>query len=207
MSVSAVSPCGDPLWFVQLGNAGVDSSPAITAAGITLSQQSFGLRAIDPDGALLWEQPLQNTVPSPTVGPDGHIYVGNGPELRAFDAGGALLWSVTPGSGPAILAWIAIGPDGTLHVVDPYDGVAIHAVNPENGAVLWSHAKGGHLGAPPVVGADGVVYAALHNSLYAYAPDGTELWTLNKGQCGPVTIGADGTTYVICGSTLYALGP
>jgi outer membrane protein assembly factor BamB len=67
--------------------------------------------------------------------------------------------------------------------------------------------KGGGHGAPPVVGADGVVYVPLDEGLYAYQADGTELWALNGGRCGPVAIGADGTTYVVCDSTLYALGP
>jgi outer membrane protein assembly factor BamB len=191
-----------------LGSFGIDSSPAIAPGGAIFVGALPSFASLTPSGAVGWTTAQQNSLATPTIAPDGTIYAGNGQTLRALTPGGAVIWSKTLGADPAAFEWVAIGPDGTLYVVDTYDSAAVYAVSPQDGAVKWAFNVGGNYGSAPVVGADGIVYVSLDQTLYALRPDGTQLWAFDVGgACGTPAIGADGTTYVVCGAKLYALGP
>lgn len=201
---------GGSSWSINLSSVGLDSSPAIAPNGAIFVSTASAFVSVDPNGSIAWNHafPQQNTLPTPTIAPDGTIYVGDGPTLHALTPAGAELWSATPGADPAILEWVAIGPDGTLYVVDTYDSAAIYALSPQDGSVKWAFNVGGNYAGAPVVGADGIVYVSLDQALYALRPNGTQLWTFDvDAACGTPAIGADGTTYVVCGGKLYALGP
>ena len=135
---------------------------------------------------------------SPTVGPDGAVYVATaGGQLFAVGADGQTRW--TAQTGPAIKSAAALAPDGTVY--QPSSDGNLYAVSPQ-GQVKWSFDFGQHLGsaplvvsatpgpggggggasgvgsgASPTVARDGTVYIGANNSnLYAITPDGSMKW-------------------------------
>jgi outer membrane protein assembly factor BamB len=134
---------------------------------------------------------------SPTVGPDGTIYVANSTGLLfAVAANGSVKW--TAQTGATVKSAPALASDGTVYHATS-DG-NMYAVSPQ-GPVKWKFNFGEHLGptplltaegggpgggggatgigsgASPTVGPDGTVYIGANNSnMYAVGPDGSMKW-------------------------------
>jgi outer membrane protein assembly factor BamB len=135
---------------------------------------------------------------SPTVGPDGTIYVANSAgQLFAIAANGSVRW--TAQTGPAIKSAPALALDGTVYHASS-DG-RLYAVSAQ-GQVKWTFDFGAHLGptplvtsqgtgpggggggasgigsgASPTVGPDGTIFIGANNSnMYAVLPDGNLKW-------------------------------
>jgi outer membrane protein assembly factor BamB len=137
---------------------------------------------------------------SPTLGPDGTIYVlsGNG-RLSVISPDGELKWSVQ--TGPVLKSSPALGYDGTVYV--PSMNGKLYAIAPpsdpsmKTGSIRWafrfadfpgrhrpivSHsppagADGMGSGASPTIGPDGTIYIGANNSnFYAISPDGHLDW-------------------------------
>jgi outer membrane protein assembly factor BamB len=151
------------------------------------------------DAQVEWSVDLGNTrvMASPTVGPDGTIYVATSAgELFAIAASGSVKW--TAQTGPTVKSAPALGLDGTVYHATS-DG-NMYAVTPQ-GQIKWTFNFGEHLGptplvtgngggpgggggasgigsgASPTVGPDGTIYIGANNSnMYAVAPDGTMKW-------------------------------
>jgi outer membrane protein assembly factor BamB len=205
-------------WAYTLGlGAYASSSPALSLDGSTIyigiEKQNGGGRiiAIPKDGGpRRWLVDLPDWVDSsPTVGPDGTVYVGcvDG-KLYAFDgATGAkrtlLDTSTYISSSPAISA------DGSTIYVGAGDG-KLHAVTP-SGVEKWTFKTGDVIDASPAIGEDGTVYVGSNDKIfYAVNPDGTERGRFGTGGAiqSSAAIAADGTVYV--GSedqNLYAFNP
>jgi outer membrane protein assembly factor BamB len=137
---------------------------------------------------------------SPTLGPDGTIYVLNGAgKLFAIAPDGTVKW--TAQTGPVLIATPALGPDGTVYC-SSMDG-KLYAVAPpkeagaKEGTIRWTFDFGAHLGptplvrqegagggrdgvgsgASPTVAPDGTIYVGANNSnFYAITPDGKLKW-------------------------------
>ena len=136
---------------------------------------------------------------SPTLGPDGTIYVPSGVgRLHAIAPDGTVRW--TAQTGPTVKTSPAIGPDGTIYVCS-MDG-NLYAVSPptgtgNEGTIKWRFDFGEHLGPTPLVtatppppgvegigsgssptiGPDGTIYVGANNSnFYAITPNGTLKW-------------------------------
>jgi len=202
------------------------------------------LYALNTDGTLKWiydpgpaDCPLEKewcygTIEtSPTIGPDGTIYIGRGDGvLRAVNPDGTEKWSFgtipnTKGRGQ-IIGSPTIAQDGTIYfgtianlLSAGFGNNVFYALNPD-GTLKWTYpadaAEGGTLNkgiwSNPAIGPDGTVYFASGYTLYALNPDdGTERWhktTIYK-MYTPV-VGPDGTIYVqATGVTgvVYALNP
>ena len=137
---------------------------------------------------------------SPTVGPDGTIYVVSGSGwLYAVSPEGRVLWSCE--TGPTLKAAPALSPDGSTVYVSSMNGM-LYAVGVPNaadqsGKVRWTFAFADHpginthitsvsppagangigSGASPTVAADGTVYVGANNSnFYAITQDGELRW-------------------------------
>jgi outer membrane protein assembly factor BamB len=138
---------------------------------------------------------------SPTLGPDGTIYVISGAGwLFAISPEGEVRWSAQ--AGPALKAAPALSPDGSTVYVSSMDG-KLYAVSAPSrsgdlkGNVKWTFSFNDYpgrtpfvkasvppagadaigSGASPTVAPDGIIYVGANNSnFYAIAPDGKLLW-------------------------------
>jgi len=134
---------------------------------------------------------------SPTVGPDGTIYVANSTgQLFAIAPTGTVKWIAQ--TGPTIKSAPALGLDGSVYHAS-LDG-QMYALSAQ-GQVKWAFAFGEHLGptplvtsdaggrgggggangvgsgASPTIAPDGTVFIGANNSnMYAVSPDGTLKW-------------------------------
>ncbi|HET6320221.1 MAG TPA: PQQ-binding-like beta-propeller repeat protein [Chloroflexota bacterium] len=138
---------------------------------------------------------------SPTLGPDGTIYVVSGTGwLFAVTPEGEVRWSVE--TGPALKAAPALSPDGSAVYVSSMNGklYAVQAPTSDGDKkanVRWTFsfadfpgrtppvkgnpppagADGVGSGASPTVAPDGMVYVSANNSnFYALTPEGRLLW-------------------------------
>src|SRR5687767_10279786 len=91
---SAAQTAGDILWEFNIQNN--YSSPALATDGTIYVGGSNRLYAINPDGTLKWERPM-NYPQHPVLGPDGTIYVGENnvqspSRFLALNPAGTMKW-------------------------------------------------------------------------------------------------------------------
>jgi outer membrane protein assembly factor BamB len=169
--------------------------------------------ALDPSGNLLWAN--SSVSGSPSVGPNGTVYIDSAKQLYALNPSGVLQWTLTAPA-DAYFSLPAIANNNTIYLGTNTAG--FYAVNP-SGTIKWNSTPGGAtlFWGPPSIGADGTIYDGGASpdvtGLFAINPDGTLKWA--QPMCTATfvnepAIGADGTIYVIpdfgpgaCGS-LYA---
>jgi len=160
----------------------------------------------------LWQAVTQDAVTtSPSVGPDGTVYVGgNDDTFYAYSPTGAVKWTYTAGS-VFDSSSAAVGPDGTIYATNS-DG-NIYAFNPD-GSVKWKYTLPGSgvtVTCSPTLSASGVVYAhGSDGNLYAVSATGALVWTLavpGDSYAAP-TLAPDGTIYISTDSgVVYAVNP
>ncbi|BDZ67493.1 PQQ-binding-like beta-propeller repeat protein [Methanobacterium ferruginis] len=154
------------------------------------------LCALNPDGTLKWKYTIgENLQGSPTISPDGTIYVG-GVEgnFYAFYSDGTLKWNYTIGESTKIYT-SAIDADGTIYFGTQSGN--LYALNP-NGTLKWNYTTGDDIKGAATIGANGIIYVGSNDSkLYAFNNDGTLLWTYTTGGkiSGSVAIGVNETLY------------
>ncbi|AKB29128.1 cell surface protein [Methanosarcina siciliae T4/M] len=207
----AFYPNGTLKWTYCAGGSFAYSTPAIDSNGTVYigNDGDSKLYAINPDGTLKWTYSAGNGVRgSPTIGPDGRIYVGSRDgSLHALYPDGTVMWTYAGGS-YFFYGSPAIGPDGTIYAGN-YDQ-KLYAVHP-NGTLKWSYETGDVIYNAPAIATDGTVYIGSYDhNLYAINPDGTLRWNYTTGAqiYGAPSIGADDTVYI--GSydkNLYAINP
>ena len=174
------------------------------------------------DGAQRWafstlsSSTAGDIISTPTVGPDGTVYIGvevglstsvvNSGKLFAVKPDGSLKWTFdTPD-------WIDSAPtiarDGTIYV-GCWDG-NLYALKPD-GTKLWSYKTAGYIASSPALTIDGTIYVGSGDgNLYAINSNGTLKWSfpsLDWIDSSPA-IGPDGTIYF--GSwdrNVYAISP
>jgi hypothetical protein len=102
----------------------------------------------------------------------------------------------------------AVGPDGTIYVVDVHD--RLYAVSPD-GAVLWVVEEAGSKGVD--VDARGVIYTGNEDWIRAFNPDGSERWAYQQEPRAfvlpDVAVGPDGNVYALGsdGLGIFSLTP
>jgi outer membrane protein assembly factor BamB len=159
------------------------------------------------DGLVLWQADLGpgNVQNSPTLAPDGTLYIVNvGGLLSAIDSNtGSVKWTAQTGTsqpaqfGQTVKTTPAVASDGTVYTTTLTG--ALYAISPPagpgtQGTIKWTFNFGDHLGPTPLVTAP------------VTAPP-------NRGQDGvgsgaSATIGPDGTVYVGANnSNFYAIDP
>ena len=218
----AIKPDGTEKWMFETERQHEDASASVAADGTVYAvDNDSNLYALNPDGSLRWkiaypEDASINT--TPTIGPDGTIYVGarenNIDNLFAFNPDGSKKWStLTAGY---ITAPPSIAPDGTIYV-HSYSKY-LEAYRPD-GSFIWQFDMGGtgwleYNHSSPAIGPDGAIYVGGGDysdpALFAVNADGTQRWRFPTA--GHVTsspaIGPDGTIYVgDWARKLYAVNP
>jgi len=216
---------GHLLWKFQTSTP-IRTTPAISSDGtiylastvISSSGDPEGiLYAINPSGKLNWNLTLVNfqgydTLSSPTIGPDGTIYVSDiGFRIVAVNPDGILKWELKT-SGEVVDS-PAVGLDGTVYVAidDPPPATTCEtalnkclvALNPD-GTIKWALSTIYYpvdAFSSPAVGSDGTIYAG---GMTAFNPDGTAKWQYS-GPEGSPSIGPDGTIYSSGDAGLYAM--
>lgn len=216
----ALNPQGHLLWTFRAGHSSIEDTPAkrssaaigpdgtVYVAGCLrcdhynrTAPPEGVLYALNPGGGLKWNLTIPNsgegidTLTSPTIGPDGTIYVSDvGFQIIAANPDGSLRWDVrTSGE---VVGPPAVAPDGTVYVAvdDPTLPIGpcrdynkcLLALN-SDGSVKWSLDFGGF--ASPAVGSDGSVY------LDGFAVNATGSVKWENSAIGSPSIGADGTLY------------
>ena len=206
----AVNPDGTLKWAYRFQGEAYSSSPAIGWDGTVYVQADSNLLAVTSSGTKEWSYPLSgNNQGSPVVGSDGTIYVGNGTGLTlyAINPDGSLKWSYPFQTGYVVGDSPALGADSTIYVSS---GV-MYALN-RNGAKLWSTADPAGL---PVIGKDGMIYAAYSDSLYSITPSGDLRLFASFQTCGFkgcnsgqfAAINGAGIIYYCESNSVFALSP
>jgi parallel beta-helix repeat protein len=180
-------------------NGAVSTSVTIGVNGrVHIACEDGKLYTLDTNGVLLWSYDT-NSAPavaepamagverllcSPTIGPDGTVYVGGEDgKLFAINASGELRW--THHTGSSIYSSPAVSPDGKIYVCSQ-DGIVYALAS--DGSELWSFETTGPAQLPgsifasPAIGNDGTVYIAglFDPNLYALNPnDGSIKWVRN----------------------------
>jgi hypothetical protein len=193
---------------------------------ITTSSMLNRVHAYGPDGQPRPGWPPARDLQSPTLVPDGALYVAAGKTIAAYEPDGTPKpdWhSVTlPGSQ---VGSFVVAPDGTIYVEILGGPTALDqlvALDP-TGALMsgwqpFSVPKGTYW-YPPVIGSTGVVYvteslaqgnSSVPGPTIALGHDGLPLSTWPKNLIstrGEPTVAPDGTVYVVTGTTVSAFAP
>ncbi|MEI7732630.1 MAG: PQQ-binding-like beta-propeller repeat protein, partial [Verrucomicrobiota bacterium] len=213
LTVNIPSP-GTKLWQASVGGL---------EGGIALGQQngqlyvtgvSNNLYALDRrTGATNWVFVSGITAwgTTPTVGPDGGIYVSSGPTVnkiyKVSGQNGSKVWEFQAGG--AFGATPALAQDGLLYVGN-FDG-NFYCLNATNGSLVWSYHTAANLNSSAAIGLNGLVYFGGNDTAF-YAlnrTNGALAWKFTPGtpyiNQSPA-LGGDGTVYICCNDgRLYAL--
>ncbi|MFH1285761.1 MAG: PQQ-binding-like beta-propeller repeat protein [Candidatus Micrarchaeota archaeon] len=246
----AINPNGTKKWQFDGGEpvyskewdtwSCAQSTPAVSKDGtIYYVTMANWLIAVNPNGTEKWRYQVhlfKNVWTSPTVAPDGTIYVGsenyppheNGKEqeiggtLYALNSDGTLKWKYDTGSS-GVSSTAVIASDGTIitaggcydESIDTFSS-CVYAFN-SDGSIKWKFLPDGVVEGSAVIGADETIYIGVKGKInpkngkfYALTPDGKEKWKflLDSGMSVSPAIGEDGTIYFgDWGGVFYALTP
>ena len=208
-SLYALHPNGTLKWRWDSGSScWIESSPAIGPSGdLYFHHNCLGLVALNSNGQQQWiRSGLGEAFNSPSVGPDGTIYIGDTSGFYATNPDGTHRWQVSV-SNWMYQASSAISADGsTIYRGD--NGGILYAFD-SSGSIRWQYDTGirGPIFAAPALAANGIVYFTQEWSssvgpddrgyLYALrASDGALLWRNEIGwSSASPAIAANGTLY------------
>jgi outer membrane protein assembly factor BamB len=193
----AISPTTHKIlwsWYSGAEEGAYRSTPAVAPNGdVYVVTDGFGssLIAIKGGGATLWTLNGLGLQGSPTIGPDGTIYVQSASsELYAVDPqDGHVYWKFAASTGSVgVRGSPAISQDGKRLYL-PSGGGDLYALStgPAGGRLFWTYhiqgPKDGHIENAPAVGPDGTIYVATGghsgstpSDIEAVSPDGTLRW-------------------------------
>jgi outer membrane protein assembly factor BamB len=169
------------------------------------------LYALHPDGSIAWVTNLQpqfqyqiNFRSTPAIGPDGDLYFVAGGRLYRASSSGSVMWEyVTDNSSASLVVSPALAADGTVYIGSTY-GSTLYAVSTD-GTPKWSFQLSSGGVESSAIGPGGCIYYAA-GYLYAFNPQGTNLWASGNEYRGSPVIGPSGTLYLAdSGRALYAV--
>jgi outer membrane protein assembly factor BamB len=186
------SASGGDVWSFRTGK-GVFASPVVARDGtVYVGSADTTFYALHPDGSLRWSVPTGEIIDSAALLDDrGRIYFGSGDGfLRALDGGGNVVWSFQaedPVTTGGFIRWFEgnVGMDGRGRLWVPNDNFRIYIVDRDTGASTSELQMPDQTWALPAQDlATGRTFVANNNlvsikgpNLYAYAADGSSLWT------------------------------
>jgi outer membrane protein assembly factor BamB len=128
----ALTPQGTPAWAIKPG--GLVITPVVLHGGVLyFGTSSLEIRAYSTAGTMVWKRSVGANAATPlAVAADGKIYFGGADgDLYALNPDGSQRFRVPLGEevGPP-----TVGHDGTIFITgDNF----MHAINPQNGMVIW----------------------------------------------------------------------
>ena len=174
----------------------------------------------------LWKVDVKGVIAgSPTIGPDGTIYVSShDSSLYAIDPKGSIKWSFKTAdrswSAPAVARdgtiyigsdddhLYAVKADGTIYVGS--DDHTLYAISPK-GDVVWRVITGGDIRGGAAIANDGTIYVGSYDKkLYAIAPNGRVQWKLAAADKIQSTPGIATNGIILFGAQdehVYAVAP
>jgi len=178
---------------------------SIDKDGIIYVGSSFeGIHAVYPDGTKKWRIDIDREYQTPTIAPDGTIYVGTMKWFYAFYPNGTLKWTFDIKAN--YFCELAVDSNGTVYV-GTQDGF-VYAIY-SNGTLKWEYYVADYIGSIALDQNENIYFCGPYtNSLFCMNPNGTLKWRYKKFDFshGPV-IGEDGTIYVVPIHWLVALYP
>jgi len=212
--------------YLPGGLHAVDCAPCIgTDGAVVLGDHGGILWALNHrDGTPVWSLDLRGAIgwSSPTVAPDGLIYVGT--FTSASSDGGGRVYSIAgdgkyrwqfPFVGTQLDSPPTVGPDGRLYVA-AFDG-SLYCLSPQSdgAAVAWAKplSTAAQVVSAPAFSPDGgVVYiGTLDGELVALrTADGSEQWrvSVDAEVYATPAVGSDGTVYAATyAGSVYAVRP
>jgi outer membrane protein assembly factor BamB len=211
--VYAIGPDGSMEWSTDDGidhfgaTIGPDGTVYTGGGGDDLG--TGAVYALSPaDGSTLWSMPTGDDIAwPPAVGPDGTVYVSSvldevpfASQINALAPDGSVTWQLTTAqrffTSPLVDANGRVYVGTNPYVQPPVLVGSVVAIDPP-GTIAWT-LQTGEVDVTPSLGADGTVYVASENGLWAVRPDGTPRWHASPGvqMRSSAAIDADGTAYV-----------
>lgn len=187
---------------------------ALDAKGNVYAVDASGhLKSYTQTGSLRWsfDIPSGPFVIAPiTIGQDNTVYVADFNSILYAITNGAVKWSRN--FLPATLEkTVAIGPNGTVYVLP--NNNRLHALNPNDGSILWTNSLPDYPSAAPCVDGSGTVYCANNNGFVYAVSNGITRWSFSvksgSAISGTPVIADDGTLYVCTvgsGNSVFAIG-
>ena len=185
-------------WDYQV-SAGISSYPTVGNDGtIYFGANTDTLYALNSNGTLRWKYAADDYVnKSQAIVPDGTIYCCvNKKKIHAVNPDGTAKWISTSEGYPTTAP--VVSNEGVIYIGFQDSGYGISAINPADGASLWSYRVSDVLNVVPAIDIEGNIYVGSNDdNLYAFHPDGTLKWQYKTGDdvhISPV-IDINGTIY------------
>ena len=189
----AINPDGTEKWIFNLDSFLFTLAVGKDGTTIYVPTLDKGVYALTSEGQEKWRFFPEDIgkVSAITIGEDNNIYFTDHLYLYSVDSDGNLNWRQ---NGWSVEGGPAIGLNGVIYVVSPEGG--LYAYNPEDGSVKWQVTFEYDEANAPVVGQDGTIYVTYvtyatatpyfytTRYLFAFNPDGTELWQSGRGYGG-----------------------
>ena len=189
-------------------------APSLSADGTRLyfNDYSHGLACLDArSGQLVWSIDSCGVDCTPSLGPDGAIYVVSCPmcinelqRVRDYGDSAAVEWTLPLGDWGPVDNGVVVGRDGTVYAVG-YDLLAecsfLVAVD-SGGTVLWQDSARIKVGGTPVIDSRGrIIVTDQSGGLFCFNPDGSVAWSTatNPLWTDPTAIGWNDEIIVIDG--------
>src|SRR5262245_13360114 len=167
---------GPSKWHFTIDSSVSASSAAYRDGLLYVGSMDGELHAFNADaGTREWHTKLGARInASPVIGPDGTIYVGSTSGFYALDPDdGSIRWTF-PTNGE-VDQTAALSTGGTLYFGAKLGKLKTFYALTSDGRLRWKkefpQVESGR-GAFPVIGSDGVVYAGIGNSVYAFGSGG-----------------------------------
>lgn len=145
------------------------------------------VRALDSNGKFLWETKVGGVLTSPiALSKDRLFFATSAADLRAYGTDGNMVWTLKLIEN----ATTPLAVTGQRKIFFGTKDGYLHCVNGNSGQVLWKKKLGFAVG-PPSIGADGTIYVASENFLYAITEQGFIKWRVNCFNYSEVPIAID----------------
>ena len=173
----AITSAGQLKWSVPLGSSSSSGAAVGVDGTIYVGCEDRNLYAINPAGIVIWTSlvSLWDGIGTPVIGLDRTIYVTAYAELVAINATGTIQWSYHTGGK---LPLTAVSSDGTVYIGSGDSHV--YAIS-SDGKQKWNYTMDFGISSQPVLGSDGMIYAASWYFLYVLTPEGRLISQISSG--------------------------